>query len=162
MGELAHGNKTIYRVKTEEYQSPPGIQLYIESRFLALQNDAPQPRTRLLPERAQILASLRKAVGIPYVWGGNVQEGVPELLHYFYRDIAITGNERLMLAGLDCSGLLYQATNGWTLRNTSQLISFGRAVSISGKKTLEIAGMLEPLDLIAWDGHVVIVLIVTQ
>ncbi len=156
--ELAHGNRTIYRVKTKEYQSRPGIRLYVESRFLALQNSAPQPIKRLLPEREHILAALRMSAGSPYVWGGNVQNGVPELSDYFYRNIAVTGNERLMLAGLDCSGLLYQATNGWAPRNTSQLVSFGRALPISGKNAQGIARLLEPLDLIVWNGHVIIVL----
>jgi hypothetical protein len=158
LGEIVRGGTTIYHVETEEYQAPPGIRLYVESRFLSLHENTPPARKRNLPEREQILAALRKSVGSPYVWGGNVQSGVPELLRYSYRNIAITGNERLILAGLDCSGLLYQATDGWTPRNTSQLISFGRAVPIRGKTALEIARLLEPLDLIVWNGHVIIVL----
>jgi hypothetical protein len=59
---------------------------------------------------------------------------------------------------LDCSGLLYQATGGSTPRNTSQLVSYGRAVKISGRLAGEISGLLEPLDLIVWNGHVLIVL----
>lgn len=158
MGELVSSGTTIYQVETEEYQAPPGILLYVESRFLALQEKSPPVRKRNLPEREQVLSALRNSVGTPYVWGGNFQRGVPELSHYFFRNISVTGNERLILAGLDCSGLLYQATDGWTPRNTSQLISFGRAVPISGKTAHKIAGLLEPLDLIVWNGHVIIVL----
>jgi cell wall-associated NlpC family hydrolase len=66
--------------------------------------------------------------------------------------------DRFLLAGLDCSGLLYQATGGWTPRNTAQLLLFGEAVDIAGKSSREIATVLQPLDLIVWNGHVIIVL----
>jgi cell wall-associated NlpC family hydrolase len=98
-------------------------------------------------------------MGSPYVWGGNVQGGVAELIEFFYGGaLPAAAQHRLTLAGLDCSGLLYQATGGWTPRNTSQLVSYGRGVPVEGKKPDEIAGMLEPLDLIVWNGHVLIVL----
>jgi cell wall-associated NlpC family hydrolase len=63
-----------------------------------------------------------------------------------------------ILAGLDCSGLLYSATGGWTPRNTSQLITFGDSVAVAGKHSAEIAALLKPLDLIVWNGHVIIVI----
>ena len=59
---------------------------------------------------------------------------------------------------MDCSGLLYQATGGWTPRNTSQLVSYGTGVVVEGKDAREIAESLKPLDLIVWGGHVIIVL----
>ncbi|HPE85225.1 MAG TPA: hypothetical protein PLO43_03500, partial [Chlamydiales bacterium] len=52
-------------------------------------------------------------------------------------------------AGVDCSGLLYEASYGLTPRNTSELISFGEERSLEN---------LQPLDLLVWKGHVVIVL----
>ena len=60
--------------------------------------------------------------------------------------------------GVDCSGLIYQATNGSTPRNTSSLIEFGDGLEIKGKSVAEISSMLMPLDLITWNGHVIIVL----
>lgn len=156
--DMKRSKGTIYQVETDEYLAPAGIRLYVDSRFIDLQNSEPQLRKRFLPPREQVLATLQKSVGTPYVWGGNVRAGVPELLQYFYRNISSSGSERLTLAGLDCSGLLYYATDGWTPRNTSQLISFGQPVNIKGKNAEEIVRLLEPLDLIVWNGHLLIVL----
>jgi hypothetical protein len=62
------------------------------------------------------------------------------------------------LAGVDCSGLLYEATNGFTPRNTFSLVEYGRSVPIAGLDPVKIVERLEPLDLIVWSGHVMIVL----
>lgn len=156
--EQRRAKTLIYRVETDEYRAAAGIRLYVDSRFLELRSQALPPRTRILPSLEQIVAELKKSLGSAYVWGGNVQSGVPELEGWFYGAVKPVDRERLTLAGLDCSGLLYQATGGWTPRNTSQLIAFGRAVSVAGGKPAEIASLLEPLDLIVWNGHVVIVL----
>jgi cell wall-associated NlpC family hydrolase len=102
---------------------------------------------------------LKASIGSPYVWGGNIQGGVAELIELFYGgEVQAEARRQLTLAGLDCSGLLYHATGGWTPRNTSQLVSYGRGVQIAGKSAEAIAGLLEPLDLIAWNGHVMVVL----
>jgi cell wall-associated NlpC family hydrolase len=156
--ELKRGIATIYQVETEEYRAPTGIRIYVDSRFLDLKSKTPQPINRSLPQREQVMATLVKSVGTPYVWGGNVQRGVPEISHYFYHNVSKSDREQLILSGLDCSGLLYQATAGWTPRNTSELISFGQPIAIKGKKAEEIAGRLEPLDLIVWNGHLIILL----
>ena len=52
----------------------------------------------------------------------------------------------------------FAATDGWTPRNTSSLVRYGTPLEIRGKNAQEIAASLKPLDLIVWDGHVVIVL----
>jgi cell wall-associated NlpC family hydrolase len=102
---------------------------------------------------------MKAANGMPYVWGGNVRQGVFELLSFYYQGISHgKDKKRLALAGLDCSGLLYEATNGWTPRNTSALIRFGDGVPVAGISLLQITALLEPLDLIVWNGHVLIVL----
>ncbi len=152
------GTTDIYQVETKEYEASPNVRLYIEGRFIKLEKTAPAQRRPLLPPREEILLALRASVGSPYVWGGNIIEGVPELATWFYRDIREDERKRLTLAGLDCSGLLYHATDGWTPRNTSQLITFGKGVAIAGKQAAEIVKMLHPLDLIVWNGHVIIVL----
>ncbi len=59
------------------------------------------------------------------------------------------------LQGVDCSGLLYKATKGYTPRNTSGLTVFGRALEIEGLTVSEIIPLLRPLDLIVWQGHVI-------
>ncbi len=59
---------------------------------------------------------------------------------------------------MDCSGLLYAATEGSTPRNTSTLVTSGTGIDIAGKTSAEIVLMLQPLDVIAWKGHMMIVL----
>lgn len=153
-----YGADDIYQVETDEYAAPANVRLYVAGRFLRLGLVAPVSRRVSLPPRERVVATLRASGGNPYVWGGNVPDGVPELESWFYRGIGENDRKRLTLSGLDCSGLLYHATGGWTPRNTSQLITFGQGVPIAGKSAPEIASLLQPLDLIVWNGHVVIVL----
>jgi hypothetical protein len=156
---IADGKNAIYRVETDEYPTPANSALYVDSRFVEIREVKPQQRLRTLPSQAKIIAALKSSVGAPYVWGGNVQAGVAELIELFYGGVLpVSGKSHATLAGLDCSGLLYQATEGWTPRNTSQLVSFGSAVPVEGKSLKEIIERLEPLDLIVWSGHVIIVL----
>jgi hypothetical protein len=158
LGETKSPAATIYQVETDDYPSPTGKTLYVDSRFIDLHQEQPSPRVRKLPGRERIIAALRDAGGSPYVWGGNMQGGVPGLEKFFYRNIPEKERSSVTLAGLDCSGLLYQATGGWTPRNTSQLLSFGTAVPVEGQRAEDIARSLQPLDLIVWNGHVIIVL----
>jgi cell wall-associated NlpC family hydrolase len=152
------GTADIYQVETDEYVAPPNVRLYINGRFLKLQHTAPPPRRPSLPPREEIVSALRASVGNPYVWGGNVPGGVTWLSDLFIQDIGADGRRLHPLAGLDCSGLLYHATGGWTPRNTTQLLTYGQGVAVAGKPSAEIAKMLQPLDLIVWSGHVIIVL----
>ncbi|MDA8431118.1 MAG: peptidoglycan endopeptidase [Geobacteraceae bacterium] len=152
-------NNTIYRVATDEYLQPAGSALYVDSRFVTVRATQPPPRIRTLPPQTAIIAALKASIGAPYVWGGDVQAGIGELVGQFYGgSVPSRDKGRLTLAGLDCSGLLYQATGGGTPRNTSQLISYGKAVPVAGRSAKEIAGLLKPLDLIVWYGHVIVVL----
>lgn len=147
----------VYQVETDDYTAPPSVRLYVDSRFMKLVQVAPAPRIRYLPPRQEIVAALRASVGSSYVWGGNILGGVPELEAWFFKDVMEKDKKRLTLSGLDCSGLLYHATGGWTPRNTSQLIAFGQGVEIAGKRSAEIVSLLQSLDLIVWNGHVIIV-----
>ena len=158
-GEFRDGATSVFRVETDDYLMQSGAKLYVDSRFIELREEKLMSRTRTLPSAEEIIIALKASIGSPYVWGGNVQGGVAELIKLFYDgEVPAAARRELTLAGLDCSGLLYQATGGWTPRNTSQLISYGRTVPIAGKTAEAIAGLLEPLDLIAWNGHVLIVL----
>lgn len=157
--ELRRGELRILQVETDDYTSPPGGALYLDSRMVAFSTQPPPSPVRRLPERDAILAGLRSFLGSPYVWGGNVRQGIPELLTLYYRGSFDRDEERrFTLAGLDCSGLLYAATNGLTPRNTSRLVHFGRGLPVAGRGARELAPLLEPLDLIVWNGHVIIVL----
>ena len=62
------------------------------------------------------------------------------------------------MRGVDCSGLLYEATGGFTPRNTSALVTVWKSRPCCRSEHREIVGRLEPLDLIVWNGHVLIVL----
>jgi cell wall-associated NlpC family hydrolase len=138
---------------------PAGAKLYLDSRFVELRGEKPAARARKLPPATEIVSALKASIGSPYVWGGNLAGGVAELIELFYGGgVPAAAKRQLTLAGLDCSGLLYQATGGWTPRNTSQLVSYGRGVRIVGKTAEAIANLVEPLDLITWNGHVIIVL----
>lgn len=156
--KLRSGTDVVYQVETAEYTAPPHVRLYVDSRFLALEHAVPAPAGRPMPPQEEIVAALRGVVGSPYVWGGNVPDGVPELSLWFYQGAGEKEKAKRSLAGLDCSGLLYHASGGLTPRNSSQLISFGRSVAVAGKPGAEISALLQPLDLIVWDGHVIIVL----
>jgi len=159
LAEIRTNTTTVFRVETNDYPTPAGRALYVDSRFIEPREMEPAPRRRDLPSESDIIAFLKGAIGSPYVWGGNVRQGVPDLAGMFYQGtIPAKAYNKLILAGLDCSGLLYQATGGWTPRNTSQLITFGHGVPVAGRTADELAGLLRPLDLIVWNGHVIIVL----
>jgi len=156
--ETSSHNSRIYQVETPDYPTPVNGALYVDSRFIELRDSQPPARARELPGQQQIISELRGAIGSPYVWGGNLQQGVGQLSELFYYGTTEEIGKHELLAGLDCSGLLYQATDGWTPRNTSQLISFGTSLAIAHKTAGELTRLLEPLDLIVWNGHVIIVL----
>lgn len=159
LGESRDGVTAVFRVETDDYPMPAGTGLYVDSRVIELRSEKPLPRVPQLPTSAEIITALQASIGSPYVWGGNVQDGVAELIKLFYGgEVQAAARRQLTLAGLDCSGLLYQATDGRTPRNSSQLVSFGKAVSVAGKALEQIVAELEPLDLIAWNGHVLVVL----
>lgn len=139
------GSPGVLQVRTTDYQAPAGTSLYVEAAALQPRQQMPADRTPHLPSRAVILQALRSAIGLPYVWGGNVRSGVLQAGHARFQ-------------GLDCSGLLYEATDGYTPRNTEQLVQFGQGVAIEGLGIEQLLTQLQPLDLLVWKGHVIIVL----
>jgi hypothetical protein len=159
-GEIRKGKSVIYRVATADYPYPTKTGYYVDSRFVRPVTARPPERERRLPSAKEILDRMVAAKGSSYVWGGNVGEGVPQLVQYYAPASPVDPKtaQAWQLKGLDCSGLLYEATNGFTPRNTSALINYGSALPIAGKSAEAIAAMVEPLDLIVWSGHVIIVL----
>lgn len=128
----------IYKVKTKEY---PHGSVYIDSRSTDQVNTETPERQRVLPSKEKILAHLESLLGLPYIWGGNYSEGALEFCSLY--------DTPWSLRGVDCSGLLYEATNGYTPRNTSQLIAFGEEV--------QSLHDVKPLDILIWPGHVIII-----
>lgn len=149
-GEQQHKGVTVYRVSTSDYPHHAKTGYFVDARFVTAVTGAPKERPRTLPELSVVQQRLMAALGKPYVWGGNVKDGVP-LLKELYPQAD-------PLAGVDCSGLLYEATDGFTPRNTSALTAFGDRVPVAGLTPERLAQKLQPLDLIVWKGHVMVVL----
>jgi cell wall-associated NlpC family hydrolase len=157
---IRRNGETVYRVTTVDYPYPSAGGYYIDSRFVRARVEKPPERAKRLPAENAIIAFLISSEGSPYLWGGNVREGISQMLSFYPPPAALTQEEhsRWMLQGLDCSGLLYQATGGCTPRNTGALVNFGDAVPIADLTLSQIIQAIEPLDIIVWPGHVIIVL----
>ncbi len=149
----------IYKIKTSDYPYNSS-ELFIDSRFVQTFDSMPVERKQVIPSKEEIIEKLNKLEGYGYMWGGNYGDGIAQLLEYYKPASEIPDNEKALwcLKGVDCSGLIYQATNGATPRNTSSLTDYGEGKDIQGKSFSEIASILAPLDLIVWNGHVIIVL----
>lgn len=149
----------IFRVTTEDYPYYSS-DIFIDSRFTKIADTLPQGRPKTLPDKNEIISKINSLEGYPYMWGGNYGDGIDQLLEFYSpkEDIQQETLELWKLKGVDCSGLVYQATNGATPRNTSSLINYGKGIDIAGLDESQIAALLKPLDLIVWSGHVIIVL----
>lgn len=145
----------IVQVNTNEY---PGEELYMDDRFLVRAKDISE-RKRVCPPLKELLYRLKNWPKTAYIWGGNVTHGVELLAKYYPIPQKADPFVRAVwiLKGVDCSGLLYEATDGFLPRNTSQLLQLGVAIPIANKTPEEIARLLIPGDLIVWKGHVMIV-----
>ncbi|WP_243369806.1 peptidoglycan endopeptidase [Geotalea sp. SG265] len=158
--EMKRGNLRVFRVRTADYPYRSKTGYYLDSRFVRLSDKKPPERPRRLPHRQAIIDDMLAARGSRYVWGGNIREGIGQMLTFFRPAGSLDGQTANLwrLQGVDCSGLLYQATDGFTPRNTSELIGYGKPLAIAGKNIDQIVNLVEPLDLIVWSGHVIIVL----
>jgi cell wall-associated NlpC family hydrolase len=157
---ISRGADTIYRVATDEYPYPSPDGYYIDSRFVKTHAKKPPDRSKRLADKTTIITSLLSAEGSNYLWGGNLKEGIPQMIDFYPPPVPLTREERSrwILQGLDCSGLLYQATGGFTPRNTSALTTCGESVPIAHLSVPQIIEVIKPLDIIVWPGHVIIVL----
>jgi hypothetical protein len=146
----------IWEMKTAAY---PYEGLFIDDRFVTKIENVFAGKISALPSRGVILNTLSQLEKTRYIWGGNWPSGIP-LLSEIYPCKAKEPliQDTWQLKGVDCSGLLYYATQGCTPRNTSSLVNFGKGVEIEGKGASEILNQLQPLDLLVWKGHVVCLL----
>ncbi len=151
------GKVAIARVTTSEY---PCLSCWIDARHVRFSARPFPERAVKMPSRRDILRFLEGAAarGVPYCWGCNFSAGVPSLR----RDYGLTARQLARypwdFAGLDCSGILFEATGGATPRDTNRLLVYGDPVRIQGKTMAQIQAMLQPLDLIIWQGHMLIVI----
>ena len=154
-------NQHIWQIQTQEYPFPNP--LYIDERFVAFVNKTFPERKCGLPSLRYISTLLKESIGSRYIWGGNWPQGIPQLFQWYAPSVekkvlSAVIYDTWQLKGVDCSGLLYYASNGYAPRNTDQLVQWGLRVPIEGKGLDAILHSLLPLDLLVWKGHVVIVL----
>lgn len=157
--EIPYTDYSIYRITTTDYPYTSS-ELFIDSRFVKDAVSETLDREQVIPSAEEIISNLNALNGYQYMWGGNFAPGITKLMEY-YIPAGEIGNglkKQWCLEGVDCSGLIYQATGGSTPRNTSSLVYYGDAVEVEGKTPEEIAEMIQPLDFIVWKGHVIIVL----
>jgi hypothetical protein len=140
---------SIVQIGWPEYDVKP---LYIDRRFTGPCLNPLQKREFTLSAQA-LLEHMERRVGVSYVWGGNWAEGISEMLDFYPppKKLSPRMEELWTFRGLDCSGLLFEASNGLTPRNTSHLVHFGTSLDS------EDFSELLPMDLILYPGHVLFV-----
>jgi len=138
--------QSVYAVRWPFYSEQT---LYVDKRF-ATPGTFTQQRLPI-PDKRTLLARMEQRLGTPYVWGGNWAPGIPEMLEYYppAQTLSVQNQCLWTLSGLDCSGLLFEASNGTTPRNSSQLLHFGKAVSQA-----EALNHWQRLDMIVYPGQV--------
>ncbi|HEY4255149.1 MAG TPA: hypothetical protein VGM34_02250 [Chlamydiales bacterium] len=148
--EIAGERGNVLEVRWPFYSDHP---LYVDKRF-GQTGFFHRPACAAIPSIKTLLERMEQRIGISYVWGGNWAAGISEMLHYYPPKISLSSRalELWTLKGLDCSGLLFEASEGTTPRNTSQLIHFGRSVSKA-----DALKNWEPMDMILYPGHVLFV-----
>lgn len=150
--------KNILKIKTPNYS---GRELYIHGNFLPKFPSKKQPIDLLSVDK--ICKTLKELIGTPYLWGGNWPKGIPKMLQLYPPSVELSRLDPKIqniwqLKGVDCSGLLYYATGGYTPRNTADLVNYKKGLKIENSKKEEIISLVKPLDLITWKGHVIIVI----
>jgi hypothetical protein len=155
---IPKGDYNIYKVTTNDYQYKG--EFYIDSRFVRVTDSRQEDRWKLIPTKEEIIKNMNALEGYPYMWGGNAGNGVQEMLTYYKPagEINEATKTNWIMKGVDCSGLIYESTGGATPRNTSTLCTYGKGIEIENLSAEEIAKKLQPLDIIVWSGHVIIVL----
>ncbi len=146
---------SIWKIRSGEY--PYSGAYYVDERFIKKISSSQKERSKKLPAIDELLAVLEQLIGTRYIWGGNWPKGISLLLDLYPPQTTLDPleNDTRQLKGVDCSGLFYFVTDGYTPRNTSSLLHFGESIPIQGKTAHEIANSLLPLDFIVWKGHVI-------
>lgn len=148
---------SIYKIRSPSY---PSRDLFLDSRFTKPSRDVPLNASPTEWKKDDLALKMKRLLGTRYVWGGNWSAGISKMLHYYPPQKALDEATLALwtLKGIDCSGLLYETTGGTSPRNTSELIHFGRALPVVGKKPADLASELLPMDMVVWPGHVWFVL----
>jgi hypothetical protein len=149
----------IYEVENDQYNKKS---LFIDRRFakeIFSNNTLPKPTLCNL-SKEEIIKKLISLLGTKYLWGGNWSRGVEKIIKYYPPSFSLNEEElsKWQLKGIDCSGYLFEVTNGCTPRNTGELVNYKTPINIEGLSLAEIAKLVKPLDLIVYIGHVIIIL----
>jgi hypothetical protein len=170
------GAETIYyKVTTPVYRGEE--ELWVDGRFLDLQDLRPSTTDAEAPSAAKILITLREYDGLPYNWRGSSDLGIPELLEFYPPADSVSERTQSdwMLKGFDSLGMLYRASGGSTPLDLKTLARFGEPVfvdtseitnlDVNGNtvdttvpKAKKIMSSLRPLDIISFGDRVWIVL----
>lgn len=145
----------ILKVRSSEYCYEGAF--FTDVRLLELTNQEPKERTVVLPSQKELLEGFDRLLGVSYVWGGNWPEGVAKLKELYPDPIEPDVEHVKILKGVDCTGLVYYLTNGYTPRNTSRFVLWKQSLPIEGFSIDEILSTVLPLDAIVWPGHIVFV-----
>lgn len=158
--EIQDGSNTIFKIYTRDYDYLTKTGYYIDSRFVKQTDTKPEIKTKTLPAAQTILDRVKAVKWAQYVRWGNAPQGVAKLLEFYAPKWEIDANlkSKWILSWVDCSGLLYYATDGYTPRNTSTLATYWSGVEIQWLNIDEILAKLQPLDIIVWRWHMIIVL----
>ncbi len=146
----------IYRVSSPIYS---GSDLFLDSRFTKPSSQEGD-KDRISLDPSELTTKMKKLLGCKYVWGGNWSSGIQEMLHFYPPQKALDQSmlDLWTMKGVDCSGLLYEASGGVTPRNTKALLHFGNALPVEGKSPDQIRALLKPMDMVVWPGHIWFVL----
>ena len=153
-------NQKMYKVSTDSYPYNSSKGYFIDSRFVKIVDQKPSPRISKVPSKTMLRYKLLSMVNSTYLWGGNWHEGISAMKDYYPPSKPIYGDIRKgwMFRGVDCSGLIFEASDGYTPRNASSLVKFGEPVHIEGLTPEEIAANTRPFDLLGWRTHVMMIL----
>lgn len=143
----AEVSEYVIQVQCPEYSSQP---YYLDRRFGQIVdcNLAEEPMGQL--EAGALLAYMESRLGTAYVWAGNWAEGIPKLLELYKPTKQLDPRTEILwtFRGLDCSGLLFEASSGRTPRNSTLLVHYGKPLETDE---------LRPMDMIVYPGHVLFV-----
>ncbi len=154
-------NSHIWKITTNEYKSTQDI--YIDDRFVKTDCESFPEREIKLPSIPEIVKRMSELVGTPYIWGGNCSGGV-ELLPTLYpsktnmSELSLLIQNTWCCRGVDCTGFVFEITNGFSPRNSAEWLDFGDPIEIENKNARGILKELQTLDAIVWKGHLIIVL----
>ncbi|NGX43846.1 MAG: hypothetical protein K1060chlam3_00002 [Candidatus Anoxychlamydiales bacterium] len=147
----------IYKISSTFYKSE---NLYIDSRFTIPTRSSADINSKCILSPKKIIKRLISHLGEKYIWGANFSKGIKDLIKYYPPSKGLDNNllDKWLLKGVDCSGILFEATNGFTPRNTKELLNFKEPVFIENLSIKQISKKVKPLDIIVFKSHIVIVL----